>query len=63
MARDLENTRAELAAVRMNLDKAHSDQSKVCRGCAVQQKHDALCSELACSASSCNILAWLCAVL
>lgn len=29
MARDLENTRAELAAVRLNLDKAHSDQSKV----------------------------------
>ena len=29
MARDLENTRAELAAAKMNLEKAHSDQGKV----------------------------------
>lgn len=31
MARDLEYTRAELASAKQNLDKAHSDQSKV--GC------------------------------
>ena len=30
MARDLEYTRAELASAKQNLDKAHSDQSKVC---------------------------------
>ena len=30
MARDLEFTRAELASAKQNLDKAHSDQSKVC---------------------------------
>ena len=29
MARDLENTRAELAAAKLNLDKARSDQGKV----------------------------------
>ena len=29
MARDLEYTRAELASAKQNLDKAHSDQSKV----------------------------------
>lgn len=29
MARDLEFTRAELASAKQNLDKAHSDQSKV----------------------------------
>ena len=29
MARDLEYTKAELASAKQNLDKAHSDQSKV----------------------------------
>lgn len=30
MARDLEYTKAELASAKQNLDKAHSDQFKVC---------------------------------
>lgn len=39
MSRELETTRAELAAVQLNLDKAHSDRSKVGKQAALHMHH------------------------